>query len=218
MVRGRRSKYEGIISLLRDSDPYAPGMIAALANTHKILPVPQEVASYQSRFTRPAPTPEETVRASLLRFARRNNFPEEGDAKVILKGRKVCAWYGWRWKQAVRGPMTDLDAEISMSALIKTRATYRLREVAPYIPMDYDDLLHVMIHDLPEKHGIRYDPTADEVVISMTLFGAWFKERMEKIRPPKPFFPQKKRVQQKPQRKKEHPQPVPEPHPRFHKK
>ena len=217
MVRGRRSKYEGIISLLRDSDPYAPGMIAALANAHKILPVPQEIASYQTRFTRPAPTREDTVRASLLRFARRNNFPEEGDAKVILKGRRVCAWYGWRWKQAVRGPLVELDAEVSMSTLVKSRATYRLREVAPYIPMDYDDLLHVMVHDLPEKHGIRYDPTADEVVVSMALFGAWFKERMQKIRPPKKLFPSANQKIQKPQVKRKQPEPAPEPNPKFRK-
>ena len=152
------------------------------------------------------------MRATLWRFARNRNFPKEGDTKIFVSGQgQVCAWFGWRWKEAVRGPLLELADDITLDALVRTAATYRLREVARFIPMDYDDLLKVMIHELPEEHGMRYDPTADEVVVSMLLFGPWLEERLGRTRPRK-NRPSKKSA---PLHTSKKPQPVPDPYPGF---
>lgn len=87
-------KYRRLIEALDDHELYTPAMIAAYACEQGLVDGTDLVEQRKAR---------QRIRIALGRFSNNHDFPDVGDGIVTLRGQAPTpAWYGWRWKSALR--------------------------------------------------------------------------------------------------------------------
>lgn len=95
MVRrrvGRPMKYGVIIQHLDDHELYTPALIAQFAQEHGYLDGDVDLKHAYQR-----------ARIAMGRFSNNHRFPDKGDGIITARGQAPTpAWYGWRWKSALR--------------------------------------------------------------------------------------------------------------------
>ena len=92
-TRGRPMLYDKVLRALPRNELFSPATIADFARAKGLIPKDR-----QSR---------ERVRASMVRFCNNHGFPNDGDGVITLVGNAPTpAWFGWRWQEAIGGPIS----------------------------------------------------------------------------------------------------------------
>lgn len=91
LSRGRPPLYSGLLASLDPLWYYSAAAITEFAYVHNLLallvPGTASVSKKKAR-----------IRIALGRRRNMKGFPAEGDAKIVLRGRHLPAWFGWRWQ------------------------------------------------------------------------------------------------------------------------
>ncbi len=87
----RPKKYKKLIRSLDEDVVYSPATIAAFALDNQLLE--DEGVDLKKQAQR--------VRIAMGNFSNQHEFPDHGDAMVIIRGQSPKpGWFGWRWKNA----------------------------------------------------------------------------------------------------------------------
>ena len=93
---GKPTKYKDLLLSLEDDDIYTPSTIATLAK-HCGMFKPEKEDPRARRLE------HHRIRITMGRFSNNNNFPNDGDGQVTVKGQPpIPGWFGWRWKAAIK--------------------------------------------------------------------------------------------------------------------